>query len=107
MKPEIDSYEGSDQTNVQIFRDDVGTRVPDIVSYLMGAIHSSSGNAQRKMGGYANATVDALLEEAEGRRRSVEDQLGLAAQRSSVTTGSTFPTATTPCPSGPCRGSSI
>ncbi len=64
MKPEIDNYEGSDQGGVQIFRDDVGTRVPDIVSYLMGAIHSSSGNAQVKMGGYKNPKVDALLEEA-------------------------------------------
>lgn len=76
MKPEIDSYEGSDQTNVQIFRDDVGTRVPDIVSYLMGAIHSSSGNAQRKMGGYANATVDALLEEAS--KKAVADPLRIS-----------------------------
>ncbi len=64
MKPDIDSYEGPDQGNIQIFRDDVGTRVPDMVSYLMGSIHSSSGNAERKMGGYSNPEIDALLEEA-------------------------------------------
>jgi peptide/nickel transport system substrate-binding protein len=64
MKPEIDSYEGPSQANIQIFRDDVGTRVPDAVSYLMGTIHSTSGNAQSKMGQYKNARVDSLLEEA-------------------------------------------
>jgi peptide/nickel transport system substrate-binding protein len=64
MKADIDSYEGPDQGSVQIFRDDVGTRVPDIVSYLLGSIHSSSGNARSKLGGYDNPEVDALLEEA-------------------------------------------
>lgn len=64
MKPQIDSYEGTDQGGVQIFRDDVGTRVPDIVSYLMGTIHSSAGNAKAKMGGFSNARIDSLLEEA-------------------------------------------
>lgn len=76
MKPSIDSYKGPDQSNIQIFRDDVGTRVPDMVSYLMGAIHSSSGNAQRKMGGYKNAKVDALLEEASS--KSVDDPARIA-----------------------------
>jgi peptide/nickel transport system substrate-binding protein len=76
MKSDIDSYEGPDQSNIQIFRDDVGTRVPDIVSYLMGAIHSSSGNAQRKMGGYKNVKVDALLEEAS--TKSVDDPARIA-----------------------------
>lgn len=71
MKAEIDSYEGLDQGNVQIFRDDVGTRVPDIVSYLMGSIHSSSGNARSKMGGYYDPKVDALLEQAS--TKSVDD----------------------------------
>ena len=76
MKSNIDSYEGPDQSNIQIFRDDVGTRVPDMVSYLMGAIHSLSGNAQRKMGGYKNAKVDALLEEAS--TKSVDDPARIA-----------------------------
>jgi peptide/nickel transport system substrate-binding protein len=64
MKPQTDSYAGPDQASVQIFRDDVSTRVPDPVVYLTGAIHSSSGNAQGKLGGYKNGTVDALLEKA-------------------------------------------
>lgn len=64
MKPDIDDYEGPDQERVQIFRDDVGSRVPDAVAYLQGAIHSSSGNAQKKMGGYANEEIDSLLDEA-------------------------------------------
>lgn len=64
MKPSIDTYAGPDQANVQIMRDDVGTRVPDAVSYLMGTIHSSSGNATVKLGGYKNPEIDKLLEEA-------------------------------------------
>jgi peptide/nickel transport system substrate-binding protein len=64
MKPQQDSYAGPDQATVQIFRDDVGTRVPDGVSYLMGAIHSSSSNAKNKMGGYKNAEVDKRLDAA-------------------------------------------
>lgn len=64
MKPAIETYSGPDQRSVQIFRDDVGTRVPDAASYLMGAIHSGSGNARNKMGGYKNEEIDALLEEA-------------------------------------------
>ena len=64
MKPQIDAYSGPDQNNVQVFRDDVGTRVPDAVAYLGGAIASGSSNAQNKLGGYANAEIDALLEEA-------------------------------------------
>jgi peptide/nickel transport system substrate-binding protein len=64
MKPQQDSYTGPDQASVQIFRDDVGTRVPDAVSYLMGSIHSSSSNAKNKMGGYKNAEVDKHLDAA-------------------------------------------
>ena len=67
MKPAIETYAGPDQKSVQIFRDDVGTRVPDAVSYLMGAIHSGSGNARNKLGGYSNTQVDSLLEEAAGK----------------------------------------
>jgi len=64
MKPQQDAYAGPDQNAVQIFRDDVGTRVPDAVSYLAGSIASTSSNAQNKMGGYKNAKVDSLLAEA-------------------------------------------
>ena len=80
MKPNIDSYEGPDQQNIQIFRDDVGTRVPDMVSYLMGSIHSSSGNAQRKMGGYSNPEVDALIEEAATKAVDDPQRIALAQQ---------------------------
>ena len=71
MKPQQDSYTGPDQATVQIFRDDVGTRVPDGVSYLMGAIHSSSSNAKNKMGGYKNAEVDKRLDAASA--KAVDD----------------------------------
>lgn len=64
MKPQQDQYTGPDQNAVQIFRDDVGTRVPDAPSYLAGSIASGSGNAQGKMGGYKNETVDAKVAEA-------------------------------------------
>ena len=64
MKAGFDEYSGPDQERIQIFRDDTGARFPDAVAYLLGAIHSSSGTAQRKMGGYQNLEVDALLEEA-------------------------------------------
>ncbi|SNY92952.1 peptide/nickel transport system substrate-binding protein [Cohaesibacter sp. ES.047] len=64
MKPAIETYSGPDQKSVQIFRDDVGTRVPDAVSYLMGSIYSKSGNARNKLGGYKNEEIDALLEDA-------------------------------------------
>lgn len=64
MKPQQDQYAGPDQNAVQIFRDDVGTRVPDAVSYLAGSIASTSGNAKNKIGGYRNDKVDALLAEA-------------------------------------------
>ncbi|MQB44832.1 ABC transporter substrate-binding protein [Rhizobium sp. ICMP 5592] len=64
MKPQQDSYAGPDQNSVQIFRDDVGTRVPDAVSYLAGCIASTSSNAQNKLGGYKNDKVDAALAEA-------------------------------------------
>lgn len=64
MKPQQDQYAGPDQNSVQIFRDDVGTRVPDAVSYLAGSIASSSSNATNKLGGYKNDDVDRLLAEA-------------------------------------------
>ena len=80
MKPAIETYSGPDQASVQIFRDDVGTRVPDAVSYLMGSIYSGSGNAQNKMGGYKNAEVDALLEEASVKGVNDPDRIALAQQ---------------------------
>jgi peptide/nickel transport system substrate-binding protein len=64
MKPQQDQYSGPDQNSIQIFRDDVGTRVPDAPSYLAGSIASGSGNAQGKMGGYKNDKVDALIADA-------------------------------------------
>lgn len=78
MKPAIETYAGPDQASVQIFRDDVGTRVPDAVSYLMGSIYSGSGNAQNKMGGYKNAEIDALLEEASTKGVDDPDRIALA-----------------------------
>lgn len=71
MKPQQDAYAGPDQNAVQIFRDDVGTRVPDAVSYLAGSIASTSSNAQNKLGGYKNDKVDSLL--AEAATKAVED----------------------------------
>lgn len=71
MKPQQDSYAGPDQNSVQIFRDDVGTRVPDAVSYLAGCIASTSSNAQNKLGGYKNDKVDAAL--AEAATKAVDD----------------------------------
>jgi peptide/nickel transport system substrate-binding protein len=64
MKPQQDQYSGPDQNAIQIFRDDVGTRVPDAPSYLAGSIGSGSGNAQGKMGGYKNEAIDGLIAEA-------------------------------------------
>jgi peptide/nickel transport system substrate-binding protein len=78
MKANIDSYSGPDQASIQIFRDDVGTRVPDIVSYLMGSIHSSSGNATRKMGKYKNPEIDSLLETAASKAVDDPERIALA-----------------------------
>ena len=71
MKPQFDDFSGPDKVNIQIFRDDVGTRVPDLVSYLSGAMYSTSGNAINKMGGYNNPEVDRLLDEA--RVKAIDD----------------------------------
>ena len=80
MKPDIETYSGPDQANVQIFRDDVGTRVPDAVSYLLGAIYSGSGNAHNKMGGYANPKIDALLDQATVKGVKDPQRIALAQQ---------------------------
>jgi len=71
MKPQQDAYAGPDQASVQVFRDDVGTRVPDAVSYLAGSIASASSNAQNKLGAYKNDKVDSLL--AEGAAKAADD----------------------------------
>lgn len=63
MKPSQDEF-GAEGNNVQIVRDDVGTRVPDAVSYLAGSIASTSSNAINKLGGYKNDNIDTLLAEA-------------------------------------------
>lgn len=78
MKPQQDAYAGPDQNAVQIFRDDVGTRVPDAVSYLLGSIASSSGNAKNKLGGYKNDKVDSLLAEASGKAADDPQRVALA-----------------------------
>jgi peptide/nickel transport system substrate-binding protein len=64
MKPQADGYVGPDRSGIQIFRDDVATRVPDATVYLLGAIASSSSNAKNKLGNYKNDQVDALLAKA-------------------------------------------
>lgn len=71
MKPQEDNYSGPDQGSVQVFRNDVGTRVPDAISYLAGCIASDASTAKKEMGGYKNATVDAKL--AEGATKAVDD----------------------------------
>lgn len=63
-RPYMDSYAGPQQSTIQIFRDDVTSRVPDAAAYLASAIHSRSVNARNKMGGYRNPQVDMLLDEA-------------------------------------------
>ncbi|UJW77440.1 ABC transporter substrate-binding protein [Rhizobium sp. SL42] len=78
MKPQQDAYAGPDQNAVQIFRDDVGTRVPDAVSYLAGSIASTSSNAQNKMGGYKNDKVDSLLKEAASKAADDPQRVALA-----------------------------
>jgi peptide/nickel transport system substrate-binding protein len=71
MKPQEDNYSGPDQGSVQVFRNDVGTRVPDAISYLASCIASTASTAKKEMGGYKNATVDAKL--AEGATKAVDD----------------------------------
>jgi peptide/nickel transport system substrate-binding protein len=84
MKPQQDQYAGPDQANVQIFRDDVGTRVPDAVSYLLGSIASSSSNAQNKMGGYKNDEVDKLLTEASSKLVDDPERVALAQKAQAI-----------------------
>lgn len=62
MKSQIDSFSGPGQATVQIFRDNVGTRVADPVAFLRGVVHSQSSNAKNKLGDYKNPEVDDLLD---------------------------------------------
>jgi peptide/nickel transport system substrate-binding protein len=64
LVPAMDKLPVAEQEKVQFFRDDVGTRVFDVTTLLLGSIYSQSGNAQSKMGGYLNPAVDQLIEEA-------------------------------------------
>jgi peptide/nickel transport system substrate-binding protein len=50
--------------DVHIFRDDIGTRVPDAVAFLSGGIKTGGGIAAGKMNGYSNPEIDRLLDEA-------------------------------------------
>jgi len=84
MKAAYDQYEGPDQESVQIFRDDVATRFPDTVAYLQGSIHSGSGNAKNKMGGYVNPEVDRLIDLAATKGTEDPDRLKLALQAQRV-----------------------
>ena len=52
--------------------------MPDAVSYLAASIASTSSNAKNKLGGYANATVDAKLEEGAGKSPDDPDRVRLA-----------------------------
>lgn len=62
MSPQFDSWEGPGQP--ALFGDGTSTRVPDPALMLLGAIHSSSNMARNIMGGYQDAQVDALIDEA-------------------------------------------
>lgn len=80
MKPQYNSYAGADQDRIQVFRDDVASRVPDAVSLLLGSIHSVSSNAQIKLGNYKNEKVDALLNEAAVKPLDDPQRIALAQQ---------------------------
>jgi peptide/nickel transport system substrate-binding protein len=84
MKPQFDDYSGPDKANLQIYRDDVGTRVPDIVSYLQGSVYSTCGNAVNKMGGYKNPEVDRLLDEASIKGVDDPDRIKLAQEANRI-----------------------
>lgn len=71
MLPQVDRAGQRPEEAPQIFRDDVGTRVPDAVAYLEAAIQSGSSNAMNKLGGYINPEVDAAL--AEGGKLGIDN----------------------------------
>ncbi len=80
MKPQYNSYSGADQERIQVFRDDVASRVPDAVALLLGSIHSVSSNARVKLGNYKNEKVDALLNEAAVKPLDDPQRIALAQQ---------------------------
>jgi peptide/nickel transport system substrate-binding protein len=64
LVPAMDKLPKSEQDKVQFFRDDVGTRVFDATTLMLGSVYSKAGAAQSKMGGYMNEAVDKLILEA-------------------------------------------
>jgi len=78
MKPQEDNYAGPDQDSVQVFRNDVGTRVPDAASYLASCIASTASTAKKEMGGYKNDAVDQKLADALNKAIDDPDRIKLA-----------------------------
>jgi len=64
LKGGFDTVPEADKGRVAIMRDDIGSRMWDAVNLLKGSIHSNSGVAVNKMGGYLNEEIDRLLDEA-------------------------------------------
>lgn len=69
MKQSFDEYKGPEK--ITVFRDDVRTMVIDAPTSLLGSIHSSSSNAQNKLGGFKDPEIDRLIMEALA--KSVDD----------------------------------
>jgi peptide/nickel transport system substrate-binding protein len=64
LVPSMDSLPKSEQDKVQVFRNDVGTRVFDATTLLQGSIYSGSSTAISNMGGYKNDAIDQLINDA-------------------------------------------
>lgn len=64
LVPSMDSLPKSEQDKVQVFRNDVGTRVFDATTLLLGSVYSGSSTAISNMGGYKNDAVDKLILDA-------------------------------------------
>lgn len=75
LKPTLDQFNPAE---VHIIRDDASTRVPDAATFLAASIHSSSGVARNKMGGYRNEEIDRLLDEALMKPVEDPDRIALA-----------------------------
>jgi peptide/nickel transport system substrate-binding protein len=78
MKQSFDEYTGPEE--ITVFRDDVGTRVLDAPSMLLGSIHSSSSNAKNKLGEFKDPEIDRLIEEALAKGVDDPDRVKLAQQ---------------------------
>jgi peptide/nickel transport system substrate-binding protein len=76
MKQSFDEYKGPEK--IAVFRDDVGAMVLDAPSMLLGSIHSSSSNAQNKLGGFKDPEIDRLIEEALAKGVDDPDRVKLA-----------------------------